>query len=156
MKFKTSPRPYKKPWIFLSICRKIIHLEIETRLRLHQEGLCGRFAPVMAQSLFKFVMAICPIHPRAGRGCPPVRGDPPKATYRSLALSVAASLQVWPDPCLKKASLHDYNLSQLYTSSASFQACPKPLCERNTSCPHTSNQPYLTTHKGIFAFQKHP
>ena len=63
----------------------------EARVRLY----CGRFAPGMARSLFEFVNLT---HPRAGRQYLPVCGDPPKATYRSLAWFVVASLQVWPDP----------------------------------------------------------
>ena len=66
-------------------------LEIETRVRLY----CGRFAPGMARSLFEFRNFT---HPRAGRQYLPVCGDPPKATYRSLARSVVASLQVWHEP----------------------------------------------------------
>ena len=66
----------------------------EARVRLY----CGRFAPGSARPLFEFVHLT---NPRAGRGCPPFCGDPPKATYRSLALFVVASLQVWPDPYLK-------------------------------------------------------
>ena len=42
----------------------------------------------------------------------------------------------------------------IYPTSPSFQEYPKTLCERHTSCRHTSNQPYPTTNQGTFRLSK--
>ena len=88
-------------------CRTVEKLStLKSKLMFaNTKRVCGRFAPGMAPTPFKiyiiFNQIIFPIHSIAYPKNPPVCGDPPKATYRSLARSVVASLRVWPQPLLK-------------------------------------------------------